>query len=448
MANNKLSWAELRKLVAQMAGASEQEVGIFLNALVDAIIIGLKADQQVKLKGIGTFALKPMAARKSVNIATGEEFTIDEYNKLTFNAEATLKESVEKRIESPKTNNIMKELNPDPIKKLGEQANEIVDILADLGQSPEAGSTEEKPTEDSTTNGKKTTKKAKTTTKGKIEKTDPKTPVTKNDKPSETSVEVPQEVVEESKEQPKEETSSPHPKKPKCGSTCWVIIILILLGGGLYLRNYLRQNEQPKKETTTITTTIEPEVIDSLAIHLADSIDSVMVKAEEMVEELIDSAEAEYDKLIALLDGGVGNVVDESGAVEEVETAVTAKVVESEVDSTTSVLEDTTQVTPAKKPVAKKKPLTLAEQPRHYYKFIGIERVAQNSRLAWISKKYYGEKDLWVFIYEANRSIIKNPDYIRAGQHLRIPDLDPKYRNLNNPELRQLVDSLADEYLK
>jgi phage tail protein X len=92
--------------------------------------------------------------------------------------------------------------------------------------------------------------------------------------------------------------------------------------------------------------------------------------------------------------------------------------------------------------------LTLAEQPRHYYKFIGIERVAQNSRLAWISKKYYGEKDLWVFIYEANRSIIKNPDYIRAGQHLRIPDLDPKYRNLNNPELRQLVDSLADEYLK
>ena len=108
MANEKMTWVELRKAVAQMAGTNEQEAGTFLNALVEAIIVGLKNDQQVKLKGIGTFAIKPMAARKSVNIATGEEFTIEGYNKLTFNAEATLKESVEKRIDSPKTNELMK----------------------------------------------------------------------------------------------------------------------------------------------------------------------------------------------------------------------------------------------------------------------------------------------------------------------------------------------------
>ena len=92
MANEKMTWVELRKAVAQMAGTNEQEAATFLNALVDAIIVGLNNDQQVKLKGIGTFALKPMAARKSVNIATGEEFTIEGYNKLTFNAEANLKE--------------------------------------------------------------------------------------------------------------------------------------------------------------------------------------------------------------------------------------------------------------------------------------------------------------------------------------------------------------------
>jgi hypothetical protein len=55
---------------------------------------------------------------------------------------------------------------------------------------------------------------------------------------------------------------------------------------------------------------------------------------------------------------------------------------------------------------------------------------------------------LWVFIYEANRDIIKDPTYVRPGQHIRIPELDEKYRNLYNPELRQLVDSLAAEYLK
>ena len=92
--------------------------------------------------------------------------------------------------------------------------------------------------------------------------------------------------------------------------------------------------------------------------------------------------------------------------------------------------------------------VALADQPREYVNFIGIERVGQDSRLAWIAYKYYAQKDLWVFIYEANRDIIKDPTYVRPGQHIRIPELDEKYRNLYNPELRQLVDSLAAEYLK
>jgi nucleoid DNA-binding protein len=142
MANEKMTWTELRKAVAEMAGTSEQEATTFLNALVDAILVGLKEDQQVKLKGIGTFALKAMAARKSVNIATGEEFTIEGYNKLTFSAEASLKESVEKRLDTPQTVEAIKEVTADPLKKLGEQAEEIVDILADLGQAVSGSSIE------------------------------------------------------------------------------------------------------------------------------------------------------------------------------------------------------------------------------------------------------------------------------------------------------------------
>ena len=90
MANEKLTWLELRKAVAQMAGVSEQEADAFLNAFVDAILNGLQLDKQVKIKGLGTFALKAVAPRKSINIATGEEFTIEGYNKLTFSAESML----------------------------------------------------------------------------------------------------------------------------------------------------------------------------------------------------------------------------------------------------------------------------------------------------------------------------------------------------------------------
>lgn len=465
MANEKMTWVELRKAVAQMAGTNEQEAGTFLNALVEAIIVGLKNDQQVKLKGIGTFAIKPMAARKSVNIATGEEFTIEGYNKLTFNAEATLKESVEKRIDSPKTNELMKEINTDPIKKLGEQANEIVDILADLGQAPDANGTEEVKEDKPVKNkAKKTSEKAdQTEVVEQVAAVEPEViptesvetesveeepiaePATEESAVEEEPVAVEEEVVEEEEE---EEETEPAPKKRKCNSVCWVIILLILLGAGLYVRNYLQQNsyqttpapeEQIVTEDSVITDSIMPEsVTDSL-------LDSVKVACDSM-RALVDSAMSDLEKAIAIdeyLDGLVNT--DDYVEYPESNDSTTAVNMENAVIVTDETEEGTADNGNDKKKPTKK--LSLADQPRYYHKFIGVERVAQNSRLAWISKKYYGEKDLWVFIYEANRSIIKDPAYIRAGQHLRIPDLDEQYRNLKNPELQKLVDELAEKYL-
>jgi nucleoid DNA-binding protein len=334
MANEKLTWTELRKAVAEMAGTSEQEATTFLNALVDAILVGLKEDQQVKVKGIGTFALKAMAARKSVNIATGEEFTIEGYNKLTFSAEASLKESVEKRLEAPQTVEAVKEVTADPLKKLGEQAEEIVDILADLGQAVSGGSVE-------------------------VEEVQESSEVQEVQKVQEVE-EKKEEVVEPA---PAKVEPAPNVKTKKCNGICWIILLVVLLGivgTGWYFRDTLQQWWQCMQDCQPV------------------------VEVEEVQE------------------------------VEEV-------------------------------PVVQEIPL--ADQPREYVNFIGIERVGQDSRLAWIAYKYYAQKDLWVFIYEANRDIIQDPTYIRPGQHIRIPELDEKYRNLYNPELRQLVDSLAVKYL-
>ena len=349
MANEKLTWAELRKAVAQIANVSEQESEQFLNALVDATLNGLEKDKQVKIKGIGTFALKAIAPRKSVNIATGEEFVIDGYNKLIFNAESMLKESVEKRMEHPKTETVMAEINNDPIKKLGEQADEIVDILAELGQAVNAeASPQPLPAEEP------------------IEEV--------AEKPMEEPVEEPiEEVVEEPIEEPVEEPAKEEPtQEPTCKPTCkchkwvcWVIGALLLLGivgTGVYFRATLIQWWQCMQDCQPTTEAVE-EVVE--------------------VEELVEVKE-----------------------------------------------------------------LTLAEKPREYVNFIGIERVGKDSRLAWIAYKYYAQKDLWVFIYEANRDIIKHPAQVREGQVIRIPELSEEYRNLYNPELKQLVDSLAVEYLK
>ena len=358
MANEKLTWAELRKAVAQMAGVSEQESEQFLSALVDATLKGLKDDKQVKIKGIGTFALKAIAPRKSVNIATGEEFVIEGYNKLTFNAEAMLKESVEKRLEHPKTETIMADINNDPIKKLGEQAGEIVDILADLGQAPKVATVIVEEAKDEI-----------------IESTVAVTEDAQKEEPQieEAQIEKNEEKVEETNVETTNACLYGPPvlekkaSKPRCKYRewiCWVIVALLLLsiiGAGVYFRNTLIQWWQCMKDC----------------------------QPSELTEEVVD-------------------------------------------------IEDVPEVVE----------LSLAEKPREYVNFLGIERVGDNSRLAWIAYKYYAQKDLWVFIYEANRDIIKHPALVRPGQYIRIPELSEEYRNLYNPELKQLVDSLATEYLK
>lgn len=371
MANEKMTWSELRKAVAEMAGTSEQEATNFLNALVDAILVGLKEDQQVKVKGIGTFALKAMAARKSVNIATGEEFTIEGYNKLTFSAESLLKENVEKRLEIPPTIEVVKELTDDPLKKLGEQAEEIVDILADLGQVVSKPSLEIQEEKESSE-----VQEGSGVQEEKIE--EPVDEANEAPTPEEVEDEASEKPAVEIKEEPeKEATKEPEEVEPTQKTTCkchkWVcwligaIILLGIIGTGVYFRATLQQWWQCMQDCQPV------------------------MEVEEVQE---------------------GSEVQEVQEVHEVQE------------------------------------VALADQPREYVNFIGIERVGKDSRLAWIAYKYYAQKDLWVFIYEANRDIIKHPTRVRPGQHIRIPELDEKYRNLYNPELRQLVDSLAAEYLK
>ena len=411
MANEKFTWLELRKAVAQMAGTGEQVTGLFLDSLVDAIVAGLEKDKQVKIKGIGTFALKPMAARKSVNIATGEDFVIAGYNKLTFNPESSLKENIEKRIDSPKTTEVINEITQDPLKKLGEQATEIVDILADLGQSPvgieevasiptPAVETKEEPV-------------VETQEEPVVETQEEPVVETKEESVIETQVEpvveTKEEPVVETKEEPVVETQEVQntekvvETKPTCSKKwiCWLIVIIVLLGlggAGWYYRDIIKQylplcycNEKQ----------CEKKVVEEY-------------KTNEPTEEIITA-----DSLVVAND----SIEETDNCSQKCGTTYKKRV----------------------RRFSKKHPHF--DPPREYSKFIATERVNKDSRLTWIAKKYYGHKDLWVFIYEANMDVIDDPAHIEIGQHLRIPELGPCCNDINNPETRKLVDELTEEYL-
>ena len=144
---DKLSWTDLRRVLAARAGVNEKQAAAFLNAIQSQLVEALKNDKQVKINGLGTFKVQAVAPRKSVNVNTGEEIMIEGYSKLVFAPEAGVKELVEKSVlssaEPTAESEQPKEI--DPLKKLGAQAEEIVDILGDLGQSPKEEVKEPEP---------------------------------------------------------------------------------------------------------------------------------------------------------------------------------------------------------------------------------------------------------------------------------------------------------------
>lgn len=368
---DKLSWTDLRKTIAQRINTDEKEVATFLNALVPSITKALQEDRQVRITSFGTFKLQSIAPRKSVNVSTGETFTLPGYDKLTFSPESSIRELIGNlnatNIDGEAPSNA--EVKPSPVddnsvplRKLSEQASEIVDILNDLGQNPndsEQKTTEPKqvPTENDTTltDSQPTVNPDSTLTQPTVE-----TPI-------ETPVEAP--VIEP--QNTEINVNEEQPEKKKCRT--WLVVgitvlifALLLAAAFLFLGNrFMTWVESLKNKGQQI----------------------------EQVEQLPDGP------II------VGDTIAENG-----------------------------------------QPQSTLPYPIEYKEFIAKERLPHGSRLAWLARKYYGERELWVFIYEANQKVIDHPSVIPVGTLIRIPKLPEPLMDYSNPEVKELVDRLAAEY--
>ena len=66
-----------------------------------------------------------------------------------------------------------------------------------------------------------------------------------------------------------------------------------------------------------------------------------------------------------------------------------------------------------------------APEPEPVVEEVSAERfyeVVSGDSLGAISQKYYGKASDYMKIFEANRDILDNPDLIKVGQKLRIPE--------------------------
>ena len=371
---DKLSWTDLRHALALRAGVSEKKAGAFLSAFQDQLIEVLKTDKQVKLNGLGTFKVQAVAPRKSVNVNTGEEIIIEGYNKLVFAPEAGVKELVEKQ---------PKEI--DPLKKLGAQAEEIVDILGDLGQSPKEEVKEPEP---------EPVKEPEPVVIPEPVKEPEPEPVVIPEPVKEPEPE-PVVIPEPVKEPEPEPVVEPKPKKKyhfvRDTLICVVILLMLLLAGYFFLRHRLGdilQNIMQPSDTEVVADTTAQAVVET---------EEAVEVTEPAPENMIPEGEISQEQILA------------------------------------EFLEASGELSPAEN----KYPDLITTEPMH-----------EASRLAWMAKRFYGAKIYWPYLYDANRDVISNPHNIEVGTPIRVPKLTKLQLDTTNAETMATIESLREEALR
>lgn len=382
---DKLSWSELRRALAQRANISEKDANTFLTAFNAQLLEALKTEKQVKINGLGTFKLQAVAPRKSVDVTTGNEITIEGYNKVSFVPEAGVKELVEK-VEAGEAVEAL-----DPIQKLGAQADEIVDILGDLGELPKEEKAEE-PVEEAAPVEEPVIAEVpaeEPKEEEPIEETAPvEEPKAEESKEEEPVAEKPKEeepvIAEVPAEEPKEEEPlivSEKPAKKKnyflrALLISFIILLILCVVGYFFLRK-----------------------------QVCEWFDILKEKVEKI--ELFNKC---------------------SAPSEEVESAAAEDELVLEVPEETAE-----QVAESEAPKAE-------VQKAKYEELLLTEEITEGSRLAWISRKYYGHPDYWPYLYDANRDRIDDPSNVPVGTQIRVPKLTKAQRDMTSSEYLRLKE--------
>lgn len=92
----KISLQDLAEALAVRKNISKRDADVFVRNFFDCVTQSVVDDKVLKVKGLGTFKLIEVAPRESVNVNTGERIVIPGHTKVSFAADASLRDQVNK----------------------------------------------------------------------------------------------------------------------------------------------------------------------------------------------------------------------------------------------------------------------------------------------------------------------------------------------------------------
>lgn len=93
---SKTTIKELALSLSEKHDLSKSDAERFVATIFEVINDGLEDDKLVKVKGLGAFKIIGVAARKSVDVNTGEPIVIEGRNKISFTPDASMRDDVNK----------------------------------------------------------------------------------------------------------------------------------------------------------------------------------------------------------------------------------------------------------------------------------------------------------------------------------------------------------------
>ena len=488
----KLIWSELRRMLATRADVSEKDANTFLTALNAHIIDALKRDKQVKINGLGTFKLQAVAPRKSVNVTTGEEIIIEGYNKVVFNPEASLKELVESSTVSDsqtvtRTTIYVESETMDPLKKLGAQAEEIVDLLSDLGQevSPQKSKSDAQPEEpeqpEEVEEPVVPEEPAEPEQPEEVEE-----PIVPEEQEEPEEPIVPEEPI--APEEPEQEPVQEPVQEPEKVS---VTIVEQTVVNPVFIPEpaaMAQPQEEPKYETKTETYMETNETFEEKrgqnSHFLRDTLICILVLllilgvgayfVRDQLKGWFETLTQKDKTEVVVEENNDSELIDE---LPQDETEV-PEIEEPAYQPTPKANEKKEPKSPAKPAVRPAQPSKSSKSSKvntygkknpteeeiraefmaissnlgeelppiaSYPKLLAIEPIAEGSRMTWLAKKYYGSKIYWPYIYDANKDHLANPSLIEVGTPVRIPLLTSAQRDTTDAETMAHIERLRQE---
>lgn len=90
----KVGNKELSQVLIEKFGLTRNAAEQFVFEMFQVLMAGLHDDKQVKIKGLGTFKVTSVAARKSVDVNTGDPIIIEGRDKISFVPDTSLRDEV------------------------------------------------------------------------------------------------------------------------------------------------------------------------------------------------------------------------------------------------------------------------------------------------------------------------------------------------------------------